>query len=263
MCCLSACAPLRPNRAPYAESTVGVCVSHRSTIGRLPSGASASRSGAFREGCSACGGDAARGWHGRSAVLGAPPLRHRATSLLRAAPSIRECGLHGLVGEPPCALQRRLAAYAAPRRRLRSGPVAGTPRPLPAIRKESAQALPLAPLILCHACASHFIGTSSCRITSIHAPCSHLALQCYVLWVLSVLFVLSAIHMREAAAESPAFICAIHAPCSILAHPERASATNPSGAGEGRGEARRGRPARGMAFGAHEPSRRGLLSASV
>ena len=42
-------------------------------------------------------------------------------------------------------------------------------------------------------------------ICAITAPCSHLARRCCVLWVLSVLFVLSAIH------------------------PERASATNPSG----------------------------------
>ena len=51
------------------------------------------------------------------------PLRHRGFRFPRDAQSIRECALHGLVGIPPCALQRRLAASCASRRRIRSGHV--------------------------------------------------------------------------------------------------------------------------------------------
>ena len=58
----------------------------------------------------------------RAAVLGTSPLRHRRFTSLRDAPSIRECGLHGLVGIPPGTLQGRLAAPAAPGRRIRFGP---------------------------------------------------------------------------------------------------------------------------------------------
>ena len=97
---------------------------HRSTIGRLPSGASASlrhRSAQRPLGCRGrCGARLARArWRLWTA-------RHSATAdsaFPRDAQSIRECALHGLVGIPPCALQRRLAASCASRRRIRSGPV--------------------------------------------------------------------------------------------------------------------------------------------
>ena len=86
------------------------------------------------------------------------PLRHRGFRFSRDAQSIRECALHGLVGIPPCALQRRLAASCASRRRIRSGPVVSAAHPARAIRRMSAQALPLAPLDLRHASASLHLG---------------------------------------------------------------------------------------------------------
>ena len=138
---------------------------HRSTIGRLPSGASASlrhRSAQRPLGLRGrCGARLARA---RWRLWDGSPLRHRGFRFPRDAQSIRECVLHGLVGIPPCALQRRLAASCASRRRIRSGHVVSAAHPARAIRKVSAQALPLAPLHLRHASASHFIGTSG-------APC--------------------------------------------------------------------------------------------
>ena len=76
----------------------------------------------LRKGRSAAGAFSATVARLRAAVLGTSPLRHRRFTSLRDAPSIRECGLHGLVGIPPVALQGRLAAPAAPGRRIRFGP---------------------------------------------------------------------------------------------------------------------------------------------
>ena len=76
---------------------------HRSAIVRLRSGAVASRSGAFRIAAFRCGGGGPRGWHGRAAVFGAPPLRHRESAFIREGQSIRRYGALGLVAMPPCA----------------------------------------------------------------------------------------------------------------------------------------------------------------
>ena len=161
----TACAPLRPNRASPCAERAGASVrtarqSEDCLRVRPPRSATA-----LRKGRSACGGDAARGWHGR--VGGSGTARHSATAdsaFPRDAQSIRECALHGLVGIPPCALQRRLAASCASRRRIRSGPVVSAAHPARAIRRMSAQALPLAPLDLRHTCASLHLGTTG-------APC--------------------------------------------------------------------------------------------
>ena len=75
----------------------------RSAIVRLRSGAVASRSGAFRIAAFRCGGGGPRGWHGRAAVFGAPPLCHRESAFLRDGQSIRRYGALGLVAMPPCA----------------------------------------------------------------------------------------------------------------------------------------------------------------
>ena len=169
----TACAPLRPNRASPCAERAGASVrtarqSKDCLRVRPPRSATA-----LRKGRSACGGDAARGWHGR--VGGSGTARHSARMLahpsgsaspnlpsasLRRSPAdsafpgmrnpIRECALHGLVGIPPCALQRRLAASCASRRRIRSGHVVSAAHPARAIRRMSAQALPLAPLDLRH-----------------------------------------------------------------------------------------------------------------
>ena len=147
----TACAPLRPNRASPCAERAGASVrtarqSEDCLRVRPPRSATA-----LRKGRSAVGGDAARGWHGR--VGGSGTARHSATAdsaFPRDAQSIRECALHGLVGIPPCALQRRLAASCASRRRIRSGPVVSAAHPARAIRRMSAQALPLAPLPLRH-----------------------------------------------------------------------------------------------------------------
>ena len=165
----TACAPLRPNRASPCAERAGASVrtarqsedcvrtarqSEDCLRVRPPRSATA-----LRKGRSAVGGDAARGWHGR--VGGSGTARHSATAdsaFPRDAQSIRECALHGLVGIPPCALQRRLAASCASRRRIRSGPVVSAAHPARAIRRMSAQALPLAPLDLRHICASHHLG---------------------------------------------------------------------------------------------------------
>ena len=76
---------------------------HRSAIIRLRSGAVASRSGAFRIAAFRCGGGGPRGWHGRAAVFGAPPLRHRESAFIREGQSIRRYGAFGLVAMPPSA----------------------------------------------------------------------------------------------------------------------------------------------------------------
>ena len=76
---------------------------HRSAIVRLRSGAVASPSGAFRIAAFRCGGGGPRGWHGRAAVFGAPPLCHRESAFLREGQSIRRYGALGLVAMPPCA----------------------------------------------------------------------------------------------------------------------------------------------------------------
>ena len=55
-----------------------------------------------------------------------PPLVPRAAS-------IRECGLHGLVGIPPCALQRRIAASAVRGRRIALWPRSPSPLHLRAV----------------------------------------------------------------------------------------------------------------------------------
>ena len=52
---------------------------------------------------SAKGGGGPRGWHGRAAVFGAPPLRHRESAFIREGQSIRRYGALGLVAMPPCA----------------------------------------------------------------------------------------------------------------------------------------------------------------
>ena len=52
---------------------------------------------------SAKGGGGPRGWHGRAAVFGAPPLRHRESAFIRDGQSIRRYGALGLVAMPPCA----------------------------------------------------------------------------------------------------------------------------------------------------------------
>ena len=79
----------------------------RSAIARLRSGAVASRSGAFRIAAFRGGGGGPRGWHGRAAVFGAPPLRHRESAFLREGQSIRRYGALGLVAMPPCANRLR------------------------------------------------------------------------------------------------------------------------------------------------------------
>ena len=76
---------------------------YRSAIARLRSGMGASRSGAFRIAAFRCGGGGPRGWHGRAAVFGAPPLRHRESAFIREGQSIRRYGALGLVAMPPCA----------------------------------------------------------------------------------------------------------------------------------------------------------------
>ena len=160
----TACAPLRPNRASPCAERAGASVrtarqSEDCLRVRPPRSATA-----LRKGRSAVGGDAARGWHGR--VGGSGTACHSATAdsaFPRDAQSIRECALHGLVGIPPCALQRRLAASCASRRIIRSGPVVIAAHPARAIRRMSAQALPLAPLDLRHTCASLHIGTTGAR----------------------------------------------------------------------------------------------------
>jgi hypothetical protein len=97
----------------------------RSAIVRLRSGAVASRSGAFRIAAFRDGGGGPRGWHGRAAVFGAPPLRadacapfgfgfaesslrfasahFRESAFIRDGLSIRRYGALGLVAMPPCA----------------------------------------------------------------------------------------------------------------------------------------------------------------
>lgn len=167
----TACAPLRPNRASPCAERAGASVrtarqSEDCLRVRPPRSATA-----LRKGRSAGGGDAARGWHGR--VGGSGTARHSATAdsaFPLDAQSIRECALHGLVDRArplsPCALQRRLAASCASRRRIRSGHVVSAAHPARAIRRMSAQALPLAPLDLRHPCASHFNGTSGVPLVS-------------------------------------------------------------------------------------------------
>ena len=101
----------------------------RSAIVRLRSGAVASRSGAFRIAAFRCGGGGPRGWHGRAAVFGAPPLRHRESAFIRegqdAAATVRLAWSRCL----PAPIASVPAASCPSRRRIRSGPVAGTPHP--------------------------------------------------------------------------------------------------------------------------------------
>ena len=162
MCCLSACAPLRPNRASPCAERAGASVrtarqSEDCLRVRPPRSATA-----LRKGRSASGGDAARGWHGR--VGGSGTARHSATAD-SAFPAMRNPSANApcmawSIGRArsPCALQRRLAASCASRRRIRSGHVVSAAHPARAIRRMSAQALPLAPLDLRHPCASHHLG---------------------------------------------------------------------------------------------------------
>ena len=102
---------------------------YRSAIARLRSGMVASRSGAFRIAAFRCGGGGPRGWHGRAAVFGAPPLRHRESAFIRegqdAAATARLAWSRCL----PAPIASVLAASCPSRRRIRSGPVAGTPLP--------------------------------------------------------------------------------------------------------------------------------------
>ena len=84
---------------------------------------------------SACGGDTARG--GTFAGLRLAASLHSSAAhppLIRHAPSIRESGAQGLVGNTlPSPCIAAFAASGAHRRRIRSGPVAGTPPSLPAV----------------------------------------------------------------------------------------------------------------------------------
>ena len=70
----------------------------------------------------------------------------------------------------PCALQRRLAASCASRRGIRSGHVVSAAHPARAIRRMSAQALPLAPLDLRHPCASRSLGTTGAPCVPLVSP---------------------------------------------------------------------------------------------
>ncbi len=111
-----------PTSLALAQRGGSHCVAHRSTIARLPSGAAAKRSAASAQGRSA-GGRVLR--HVGTFAVSAPlrsSLRHRESPCIPCAAFIRECGLHGLVGIPPVTLQGRLAAPAAPGRRIRFGP---------------------------------------------------------------------------------------------------------------------------------------------
>ena len=67
-------------------------------------------------------------------------------------------GAHGSAGIPPVALHLRIAASASPRRRIRSGHMAGAPSPLTAVGTcsfDTAQALPLAPTDEPHTSEAH------------------------------------------------------------------------------------------------------------
>ena len=115
-CCLSVCA-----RELCAVRAVPVIVWRRTRQPRFPPRKGAPRvafrtarqsrdclrvrprSGAFRIAAFRCGGGGPRGWHGRAAVFGAPPLRHRESAFIRDGPSIRRYGALGLVAMPPCA----------------------------------------------------------------------------------------------------------------------------------------------------------------
>ena len=108
---------------------------HRSTIARLPSGASISRRRSSPQRPLGLRGRYDARWHVcGTAAGGIPPLLRRSSAFDPARaihPRIRRAGLGR--GYPPVTLRRRLAASGAHRRRIRSGPVAGTPSSLPAI----------------------------------------------------------------------------------------------------------------------------------
>ena len=167
----TACAPLRPNRASPCAERAGASVrtarqSEDCLRVRPPRSAIA-----LRKGRSACGGDAARGWHGR--VGGSGTARHSATAD-SAFPAMRNPSANapcmawsGYLPASCNAASRRLAHLGA---ESALAPWSAPPHPARAIRKMSAQALPLAPLDLRHTCASHFIGTSGAPCVPLVSP---------------------------------------------------------------------------------------------
>ena len=100
--CQSACAAHRPNgtRARNVPSRIAPAPLRNHQIafgcGRFPVRRISHR-------CVPRGGGGPRGWHGRAAVFGAPPLRHRESAFIREGQSIRRYGALGLVAMPPCA----------------------------------------------------------------------------------------------------------------------------------------------------------------
>ena len=100
--CQSACAVHRPNgtRARNVPSRIAPAPLRNRQIafgcGRFPVRRISHR-------CVPRGGGGPRGWHGRAAVFGAPPLRHRESAFIREGQSIRRYGALGLVAMPPCA----------------------------------------------------------------------------------------------------------------------------------------------------------------
>ena len=106
---------------PFAPSGKGrlARVPQRSPIARLASAASASRSGPFRAGASACGGGIPRGWRWRvRAFLGRPRLPPRLASGLGRPPHPPDAG-------HPASAGYRLRGLSSPRRR---GWPSGRPR---------------------------------------------------------------------------------------------------------------------------------------
>ena len=130
---------------PFAPSGKGrlARVPQRSPIARLASAASASRSGPFRSGASACGGGIPRGWRWRvRAFLGRPRLPPRLASGLGRPPHPPDAG-------HPASAEYRLRGLSSPRRR-------GWPSGRPAVREPLGRAsAPVPPsALLALACLS-------------------------------------------------------------------------------------------------------------
>ena len=140
---------------PFAPSGKGrlARVPQRSPIARLASAASASRSGPFRAGASACGGGIPRGWRWRvRAFLGRPRLPPRLASGLGRPPHPPDAG-------HPASAEYRLRGLSSPRRR---GWPSGRPRAArPRVRPRSA-------LRAISPCVSVFYDAAARRL---HLPC--------------------------------------------------------------------------------------------
>ena len=128
---------------------------HRSTIGRLPSGAVAARSSHSREGCSACGGVLRHGWHEarqrRRAALRSRPGRLALMARRVIHPPLRGAELGRSSRRSPPPSRRRLPCRAglAP---SRSPPFRPSPCALKAFLYGAS------PDACAYPCAIHVIG---------------------------------------------------------------------------------------------------------